>query len=48
MNLEERNSISVLRVFVMVLILFCHIVQEHNSPYIQMTAQFLNVGVSIF
>lgn len=48
MNLEERNSISVLRVFAMVLILFCHIVQEHNSPYIQMTAQFLNVGVSIF
>lgn len=48
MNLEERKSISVLRVFAMVLILLCHIVQENNIPYIQMTAQFLNVGVSIF
>lgn len=40
--------ISYLRVFAMILILACHIVQEHNNIYINMTAQFLNVGVSIF
>lgn len=32
----------------MILILACHIVQQHSNEYIKMTAQFLNVGVSIF
>lgn len=32
----------------MILIFACHIVQEHTNVYIQMSAQFLNVGVSIF
>ena len=46
--MRDRQSISVLRVCAMILILACHIVQEHNNVYINMTAQFLNVGVSIF
>lgn len=46
--LIEEMFISYLRVFAMILILACHIVQEHDNVYINMTAQFLNVGVSIF
>lgn len=46
--MKQNNSIILLRVFAMILILACHIVQEHSSEYIKMTAQFLNVGVSIF
>lgn len=46
--MKDREFISYLRVFAMILILACHIVQEHNNVYINMTAQFLNVGVSIF
>lgn len=48
MNLKYKGPISYLRVFAMILIFACHIVQEDNNEYIQMTAQFLNVGVSIF
>lgn len=48
MKVKDREFISYLRVFAMILILACHIVQEHNNVYINMTAQFLNVGVSIF
>ena len=48
MKVRDRIFISYLRVFAMILILACHIVQEHNNVYINMTAQFLNVGVSIF
>lgn len=48
MSLIKGVFISYLRVFAMILILMCHIVQEHNNIYINMTAQFLNVGVSIF
>lgn len=47
-NINQNNSIILIRVFAMVLILACHIVQEHSNEYIKMTAQFLNVGVSIF
>ena len=46
--MKQDNSIILLRVFAMILILACHIVQEHSNEYIKMTAQFLNVGVSIF
>lgn len=48
MKVKDRIFISYLRVFAMILILACHIVQEYNNVYINMTAQFLNVGVSIF
>lgn len=48
MRVRDRIFISYLRVFAMLLILACHIVQEHNNSYINMTAQFLNVGVPIF
>lgn len=48
MKVRDRIFISYLRVFAMILILACHIVQEHNNVYINMTAQFLNVGVAIF
>lgn len=48
MRLIKEIFISYLRVFAMILILACHIVQEHNNSYINMTAQFLNVGVPIF
>ena len=48
MSLIKGVFISYLRVFAMILILMCHIVQEHNNIYINMTAQFLNVGVFIF
>ena len=35
--MRDRQSISVLRVCAMILILACHIVQEHNNVYINMT-----------
>lgn len=43
-----KYELQCLRVFAMILIFACHIVQEHNNGYVQMSAQFLNVGVSIF
>lgn len=46
--MKQDNSIILLRVFAMILILVCHIVQENSNTYVKMTAQFLNVGVSIF
>ena len=48
MSLVKRSFISYLRVFAMILILLCHIVQEYDNLYIQMTAQIFNVGVFIF
>lgn len=48
MELKNRNSINFLRIFAMILILLCHIVQEYDNLYIQMTAQILNIGVPIF
>ena len=48
MNLVKSNFISYLRVFSMILILLCHIVQEYDNLYIQMTAQIFNLGVPIF
>ena len=46
--MKQDNSLILLRVLEMILILACHIVQEHSNEYIKMTAQFLNVGVNIF
>lgn len=48
MELNNRNSITFLRIFAMILILLCHIVQEYDNLYIQMTAQIFNVGVTVF
>lgn len=47
-ELRKRNSITFFRVFAMILILLCHIVQEYDNLYIQMTAQIFNLGVPIF
>ena len=46
--LNKNISISILRIFSMLLIFICHIVQEHSNPYVNITAQFFNVGVPIF
>lgn len=45
---NEKISLQILRVFATILILTCHLVQESSNPYITMTAQFFNVGVSVF
>ena len=46
--MKQDNSLILLRVLEMILILACHIVQEHSNEYIKMIAQFLNVGVNSF
>lgn len=44
----KNISIQYLRVISMFMIVLCHLVQESYNTYIQMTAQFLNVGIFIF
>ena len=41
-------SLMVVRVVATLLILACHFVQESNNSLLILSAQFLNVGVSIF
>lgn len=48
MNDLDKKSISVIRVFATILILCCHFTQRFENSVIQMSAQFFNVGVSIF
>lgn len=45
---QESYIISVVRVFSMILILLCHLVQENSNFIITQTAQIFNVGVFIF
>lgn len=42
------NFISYLRIFGTVSILFCHIVQINDNPYVALTAQVFNIGVQLF
>lgn len=44
----RNNSIQYLRVLAMMMIVACHLVVHSENLYLQMSAQFLNVGVSIF
>lgn len=48
MNNLDKKSISAIRLFATILILCCHFVQTFENSIIQMSAQFFNVGVSIF
>ena len=48
MSQVEKNAISLTRVFATVLILCCHLVPCFNNAILQMSAQFFNVGVSVF
>lgn len=45
---NELYSVCYLRCFSMFLIVLCHLAQKSSNVYIQMSSQFLNVGVSIF
>lgn len=46
---EDKYSFATwLRVFAMVLILLCHFFQRSNNTYLDMAAQFFNVGNNIF
>lgn len=47
-NRQRLNFITWFRVFAVICILLCHYVAESSNPYIAMTAQFFNIGVSIF
>ena len=44
----ESISISFIRVFSMILIFLCHVVQESGSNLLKNTAQIFNVGVFVF
>lgn len=44
----ESCIISYVRIFSMILIFLCHLVQESNSNILNQTAQIFNVGVFIF
>lgn len=45
---EKINFCTYIRVVAMIMILLCHIVQQHSCIYVQMTSQFFNIGVQIF
>lgn len=45
---KERRIISIIRIFAMILILICHIVQKYPNAAINASAQIFNVGVFIF
>lgn len=45
---QTLNFITWLRIFAVICILLCHYAQESNNVYVKMTAQFFNIGVSIF
>lgn len=47
-SINKQNFITYFRVFAVACILLCHLVQANKNAYIQMTAQFFNVGVDIF
>lgn len=48
-NIDRQTGfITYFRVFGVICILLCHLVQESSIGYIQMLAQFFNVGVDIF
>ena len=45
---KEQRIISIIRIFAMILILICHIVQKYPNKAINASAQIFNVGVFIF
>lgn len=47
-NNQEIEFINYLRVFAVISILLCHYMPESNNVYLQMSAQFFNIGVNIF
>lgn len=46
--MKKDFTIQITRIIAMFMIILCHLVQEVNNKYIQLTAQFFNVGVFIF
>ena len=47
-NMKQTEFVSYLRTFSVLSILLCHLVSENPSSYVQMTAQFFNIGVELF
>lgn len=47
-NNQEIEFINYLRVFAVISILLCHYMPESSNVYLQMSAQFFNIGVNIF
>ena len=45
---KQTTFILYLRTFSVLSILLCHLVQANPSSYVQMTAQFFNIGVELF
>lgn len=45
---KQTAFILYLRTFSVLSILLCHLVQANPSSYVQMTAQFFNIGVELF
>ncbi len=46
--MKKDFVIQITRIVAMFMIIICHLVQEFENQYIQMTSQFFNVGVFIF
>ena len=46
--MKQTEFVSYLRTFSVLSILLCHLVSENPSSYVQMTAQFFNIGVELF
>lgn len=46
--MKKDFVIQITRIVAMIMIIVCHLVQEFDNKYIQMTSQFFNVGVFIF
>ncbi len=46
--MKKNFVVQITRIVAMFMIIICHLVQEFENQYIQMTSQFFNVGVFIF
>ena len=46
--MNTLNFCTYIRIFAMMSIVLCHTVAQHDNPYVQMSAQFFNIGVLIF
>lgn len=46
--MKKDYTIQITRIVAMFMIMICHLVQEFDNQYVQMTSQFFNVGVFVF
>ena len=48
MEVKQYGFATYFRVLGVILILLCHFVQQSTNTYLNLTAQFFNIGVNMF